>query len=585
MSDARVARVDAVLATRGFVRVERPRYFPAPLRQGIDHPDLWYHGRLAAKRGAVDVYLRVADLSLVSAPTIWLVERPAWLQGWRPHLLGTGSVPMENLCYNDFEQYQLLAHDPGAAILRVLVDATETLDRIANADSVIQDSRKDFPRLWTSDFQDVYIDCIPKGTVLQCETASFEDEAGKLTVLVSHDPVALAARLGKAAALTRSVSQAIVFPDDGNGLYLSSLGPPGDLRQVLAWLQGTAPETGKKWHQRIQERSYYRNNTRYHFFVSRGQVVGFFVGYPPAFSRVQSAKETREAFAKSVYHEPLPIVRLHAQRLDDEYLVRRNLPPEQKDLRGKRVLLVGAGAIGGFLALNLLQLGAGLRAGDGTAGTLTVCDQQTLSTANIGRHLLGLKYLGQAKATAVCDYLRESHPGCQVEPVPGDYRPDAAMLAEFDVVIDATGYETYSRFLSRLCRSSGWLGRAGHTLLQVWIEGRGAVVRGLLQDDLRDACYDCLWNYAATVEPVPRYPAYSEASWNIHGDDGYATMTPFAVSAPLAAAALSVDLLTSRGRQPAAPKFVSRAVDASGVNRAVSKTLARATKCPGCSEG
>jgi molybdopterin/thiamine biosynthesis adenylyltransferase len=585
MSDARVARVDAVLASRGFVRVDGPPGFPAQQRQGSDHPNLWYHGRLAAKRGATDVYLHIADLNLVSAPSIWLLERPTWLQGWRPHLLGVDSLPMENLCYNDFEQYQLLSHDLGAAILRVLVDATDTLDRIANPESVIQDSRKDFPRLWTSNFQDVYIDCIPSTTVAQCETATFEDEAGKLTVLVSQDPAALATRLGGATVLKRSSRHALVFPDDGSGLYLNSLGPPSDLRQVLAWLQDTAPQTGKRWHQRVQERNYYRSNTPYHFFVSRGQVVGFFIDYPSEFRRVNNAKDTREAFAKSVYHKPLPVFRLHAQRLDDEYLVRRNLAPEQMDLRGKRVLLIGAGAIGGFLALNLLQLGAGLRASDGAAGALTICDQQTLSPANIGRHLLGLKYLGQAKAAALCDYLRESHPGCQVQPVVGDFRPDAAMLADFDIVIEATGYETYSRFLSRLCRSSGWLGQVGHTLLQVWIEGRGAVVRGLLQDALRDACYDCLWNYAATTEPAARYAAYSEASWNIHGDDGYATMTPFAVSAPLAAAALSVDLLATRGREPAAPKFVSRTVEAPGVNRPVSKTLSRATKCPGCGEG
>lgn len=585
MGDVRVDRLNAVLATRGFVLVDRPRYFKKPQLQGIDHFDLWYHGRLVAKRGAVDVYLHVPDLNLISAPSIWLEERPQWLQGWRPHLLGTGSVPMENLCYNDFEQYQLLAHDLGAALLRVLVDATDTLDRIANADSAIQDSRKDFPRLWTSDFQDVYIDCIPRGNAVQCKTATLKDESGRLTVFVSQDPLALATRLGNTAGLTLSSCQAVVFPDEGDGLYLTSLGPPTDLRQVFDWLQATAAQTGKKWHRLVQERDYYRNKISYHFFFTRGQVVGFFVGYPSSFSRVRNAKETREAFANSVYHAPQPIMRLHAQRLDNEYLVRRNLPTEKEDLRGKRVLLVGAGAIGGFLALNLLQLGAGLQADDGTAGTFTICDQQTLSSANIGRHLLGLKYLGQAKATAVCDYLRESHLGCQVQAVVQDYRPDAATLANFDIVIDATGYETYSRFLSRLCRSSRWLDHKDHALLQVWIEGRGAVVRGLLQDQMRDACYDCLWNYAATVEPVPRYPAYSDTSWNVHGDDGYATMTPFAVSAPLAAAALSIDLLTSRGSNLAAPKFVSRVVDAPGVNRAISKTLARATKCPGCSEG
>lgn len=578
MSDPRIARLEQVLAGRGFVQIERPTQFRPTVRKGKDYPDLWYHGMLKAARGAVDVHLHVSDFNLVRAPEVWLAERPDWLQGWRPHLLAAGAL--ENLCYNDFEQYQLLAHDLGPAILRVLEDATQTLDRISHPDSVLRDSRKDFPRLWTSEFQDVYIDCIPSRGTVVCETAAFTDGNGKLTVFVSKDPAALAARLGLRSPI-HACRPAIVYAQEGEGLYLTRDGPPGDLLLVRNWLQKVAPKTYQQWHREIQQRTYYQRLTAYHFFVSRGQVVGFFVDYPKALGRLRDAKATRAAFARTVYHEPLRIHRLHAERLDDEYLIRRNLPADASDLRGRRVLLIGAGAIGSFLAQSLVKLGAGRPSPERPVGILAICDRDELTAANIGRHLLGLRYLGRNKATALSEFLRESHPGCEVLDVVGEYRPDADMLAKFDLVLDATGYETYSRFLSRLCRSCGWLTRPGNTLLQIWIEGRGAVVRGLLQDDERDACYDCLWNYTSTVEPSRRHPAYSDQTWNTHGDDGYATMTPFAVSAPLAATALAIDMLTSGTSKPRA-KFVSRAVEARGVNRGITKSLVRASKCPGC---
>jgi molybdopterin/thiamine biosynthesis adenylyltransferase len=496
-------------------------------------------------------------------------------------LLFTGRSAPEQLCYNDFEQYQLLSHDLGAAILRVVEDATQTLDRIAEPASVIEDSRKDFPRLWTSSFQSVYIDSIPAKEPALCRTAAARDAQGKLSVFVSQDPQALALRLGSTVSQVRATLPAIVYPESGDGLYLTADGPPGDLRQVLEWLKRVSPRTFAQWHREVQQRDYYQGQTAYHFFVTRGQVVGFHVDYPNDARRVRGARGVREVFARTVYQQPLPVLRLHAERVDDDYLVRRNLPVDRDDLRGRRILLVGAGAVGGFLAQALVQIGAGLPALHNEPGLLTICDRDHLSAGNIGRHLLGLKDLGRPKAVALCEHLRQWHPGCQVAPIFEDFRPDDPCLASYDVVIDATGYETYSRWLSRRCRESGWLAEGrGRALLQIWIEGRGAVVRGLLQERLSDACYECLWNHASAIEPKPRHPAYSDHNWNAHSDDGYATMTPFAVSAPLAATALAVDLLTSRG--DAQPKFISRAVEASGVNRGVAKTLQRTSKCPGC---
>jgi molybdopterin/thiamine biosynthesis adenylyltransferase len=571
-------RLDAVLASRGFVAVERPRGFNPPAANDVD---IWYHGQLHASRGAASVYLRLDDLSLVSAPDIYLAERPPWLQGWRPHLTGTDRYVVESLCYNDFEQYQLLAHDLGAAILRVLDDATETLNRISDPASVVQDSQREFARLWPSDFSATYIDTLPAdGNVLECRTAVWKDAKGDPTLLVGQDPSRVARRLGIPVTEIRPSWAAIVFPQEGQGLSMTAPGPPNNLREVKHWLEGVAPRTHDLWHRAVQQRTHYEHAVKYCFFVTQGQVIGYLADHPPKYRRVRSAKQTREAFVEGVHDHPLSIIRLHASRIDDQYLVARNLPAGDPDLRGLRVLLIGAGAVGGFLACSLLKLGAGLPSPSGTPGRLTVCDRETLTTANIGRHVLGLTSVGKSKALEVCRHLGELWPGCDVHPIAREFVPSAEQLHDYDVVIDATGYETYSRFLSKLCRSSGWL-NAGKAMLHVWIEGRGAVVRGLIQRRPADACYDCLWNYATTTEPRPRFPAYSDSAWTQHSGDGYATMTPFAISAPMAAAALGIDLLRTR-TDLRSPSFVSRPVAAAGVHAGISKSPDRISKCPGC---
>lgn len=601
------------LTSIGFVRTQRPAFLKALSPdevQGV-RQDLWFFGNIKAARGAVPAYLYVSDLSFVIPPAVLIPERPAWLAGWRPHLRELGSTGVEELCFSDHEKFQLLAHAPGPALLRVIEDARQTLDRIAEPASVLEDSKRELHRLWQPAHAaaEIYLDVPFSEHPVQCKSLLYTSPADGRQLFVGQDPPALARKLGVHSQLIAS-HDAMVYPSQiHENLYLTSMGPPGNLLAFANWLKQVSPAAYALWHAQMQSSANYKSGVAYHFFASGTQFLGYFVDLPKTVRRVHSAKEIRAFLGTNVYQNPLPIRRLSAQRMDEDYLVRRNLESEVPDLRGLQVLLVGAGAIGGFIAQNLLQLGAGgscapkrvavetakilNQAGKKSAarslplpvengGILHICDRDLLSGGNVGRHVLGTQDVGKLKAEALCAHLKRLRPGVSVRPIATEFQSLESELERYDVIIDATGYETFGRYISKTVRAAGWL-KPPHFLLHVWLEGRGGVVRCLAQDEASCACYDCMWNYTAGIEPRPRHPAYSDAKWNAHGDDGYATMTPFTVSAPMAAAALATDALMSWRAGNAAPRFRSRSSEGEGIHPSVAKNLSRAKICPGCS--
>lgn len=604
-----IEKLERDLTSAGFVRTQRPAVFrprDTDELQG-ERQDLWFFGSLKAARGAVRAYLYIPDLSFVTPPVVLVPERPTWLAGWRPHLREISSAGIEELCFSDHEKFQLLAHAPGPAIFRMIEDARLTLDRIAEPASVLEDSKREFSRLWQSgrDTTNVYLDSPASQRPVQCKSLIYTGTSENPCLFVGENPVEVAKKLGVQSQLMTSYD-AMVYPIQADEpLHLTSDGPPGNLLEFANWLKQVAPKTYALWHHQMQSPGHYQDGVSHHFFASGNQFIGYFVGLPKTARRIRSAKEVRSFLASHVYGVSLPIERLHAQRMDEDYLVRRNLEADVPDLRGLQILLIGAGAIGGFLAQNLVQLGAGGRnryasgnlphgtneakrqnteeplAGSPKNGTLHICDRDIFSGGNVGRHVLGTSDVGSAKAEALRAHLERLRPGVSVQSISAGFNTLESQLERYDVIIDATGYETFGRHISKVVRGIGWL-QPPHFLLHVWLEGRGGVVRSLAQDKASCACYDCLWNYTPGTEPRSRHPAYSDSLWNVHGDDGYATMTPFSVSAPMAAAALATDALMAWRSGNASPRFRSRSSEGNGINPSVAKDLQNIKGCPGC---
>lgn len=578
-----VKAITEAVTAYSFVQVDRPPFLDKDGRPpSTKRMDLWYFGTLRAAQGSASVYLNVTDLSFVESPRVLLLERPHWLKGWHPHLTKLGPNLPEDVCYSDHERYQLLAHDPARAIGRVLHDVCDTLTRIAKPDSAKEDSQREIATWWGLDaqFSNAYIDIEPATEELIYPATVIAERGKSLVLFISENTRGLASRLGIVGKAIAE-HQALVYPEGTHPLYLTGVGVPSNVREVKKWLEEVSPDTYERWHRRLLSAETYRKQIRLHLFRTRGQVIGYLMHDTHKMHRVRSARQIKDFLRDYVYGNSTPIIRLSAFRFDDEYLVRRNLRAGSQDFRGAKILLIGCGAIGGYLAQSLVQVGAGIPIGP-TKGLLTLCDRERLTGSNVGRHLLGFRHLNSPKATALQKHLAEFRPSATVVAEPCPFHDIETRLDEFDVIVDAGGYESLSRHLSKLVRQAKWF-RSSRALLSVWIEGQGGVTRCLLQDSARAACYDCMLNFNSTTEPIQRNPAYSDSRWTEMSDDGYATMTPYAVSAPQSAAALAIDTLLDWRAGKASPRFRSRSAEGPGIKPSFAKDLERGTACPGCS--
>lgn len=182
--------------------------------------------------------------------------------------------------------------------------------------------------------------------------------------------------------------------------------------------------------------------------------------------------------------------------------------PASAGLQNKRALLVGAGAIGGFVGLELVRAGL---------GHLDIVDGDSIEPGNSVRWALGREYWGRPKAHALAHYAALHYPMSQVDgyafkvggavTVPDRAREAAVHPLEWlrekvlaaDVVVDATASVECQLFLEGFCRALGRPYVMGHAT-----EGAaGGVVARFTPD--RPGCRVCLsdhWTDDTLPQPV-----------------------------------------------------------------------------------
>lgn len=131
----------------------------------------------------------------------------------------------------------------------------------------------------------------------------------------------------------------------------------------------------------------------------------------------------------------------------------RNLPAlteaECETLRGKRVLVVGCGGLGGHLIDMLARIGI---------GALRVVDGDVFEPSNLNRQLLSeVPLLGVSKAHAAADRVHRVNPDVEVEAV-DCFLTEAnvsALLAHCDAVLDGLDNIRSRRILAYACEQAG----------------------------------------------------------------------------------------------------------------------------------
>ena len=174
------------------------------------------------------------------------------------------------------------------------------------------------------------------------------------------------------------------------------------------------------------------------------------------------------------------LVRGGIRRADAAYLLPRT--GDAPTLLGKRVTVVGCGAVGSHLASFLAMAGV---------GHLALIDKEHLARQNVHRHLLGLDSVDQYKASSLATVLQPRFPHLDIAGRDADVlevlRTAPEVLEEADLVVIAVGDETLQlRLEARLEKHA--------RRLHVWLEPLGLAQHALLTSEPgAQGCYGCLF--------------------------------------------------------------------------------------------
>ena len=228
--------------------------------------------------------------------------------------------------------------------------------------------------------------------------------------------------------------------------------------------------------------------------------------------------------------------------IDFKTSILRNLPEKsQNGLLGKKVFQVGLGSIGGYMADSLIKIGAGID------DEFTIIDNDILSIDNIGRHLLGIEYIGKSKSQAFKEYAQRQTFN-QIQKLKtkdnniSDYNFQYFMDNPVDLIVDATGSIEVQEYLNELVQQMPLESRPN--LLHLWIFGNGECVQGFWHDaklqDHQGGCIQCLGTSANGLfeSTLPIRNLNKEQRFGV-----CSAFTPYAVSGGMMASSLGINMI------------------------------------------
>lgn len=123
---------------------------------------------------------------------------------------------------------------------------------------------------------------------------------------------------------------------------------------------------------------------------------------------------------------------LLVDRIDPLWTYGRDQHREIISRQQHHVLVLGAGALGSAVIDQLAKSGV---------GRISVVDPETLTSANIGRHILGAESIGYSKADALIQHIARSNPAVRLESfiMSAQAWINKHTLSGIDVVLDLTG--------------------------------------------------------------------------------------------------------------------------------------------------
>lgn len=175
------------------------------------------------------------------------------------------------------------------------------------------------------------------------------------------------------------------------------------------------------------------------------------------------------------------IIPVYIERVDKQYLMTRS--SGLKNLFSeKKILLIGCGSIGGYIANELAKAGI---------ENMMLVDPDRLYETNIFRHLLGLEYVNQYKCVAVQTYLSKNIPDLKLsslaENIEDAVWEEEIEFEQYDIVISATGNHNVNRWINQFVYEN----RMKVPIVYAWNEVLGIGNHIAYIEYGNNGCYEC----------------------------------------------------------------------------------------------
>jgi hypothetical protein len=529
-----------------------------------------FEGVLGCAKGPVSVQLLLSDLEFVGYPTLILRELPEWLPPVNPHIsadrvfcvLREGSVVLDR-------------YHPGDTLEQYLDHARRVLDRIANDPKYCEaEFRGEFVANWSiaqnPRAQPLLVGEIGLATT-HAATYLIGEKSDAPTHLFLADDLSEVERFCAAKHWSAPVRSNMLC-----WLFRTNLEPtaprsglPGTVKQAFDWMKSWDPNLFKEFMSVLKTPEYLHQQQMMVAIKTPVGSLAFSFELDTFFAAAYQKKpQLYRHYLHGARGGPTPIKRHILIDVGVTHVLQRNLT--FGTLVGRRVVLIGCGAIGGFIAPALVRLGAGV----GHDGKLELYDSDNLQADNVGRHRLGYESLFENKAVALRRMLLTEFPHTRIEATDTTFQN--VRLAEGDLIINATGEEALSESLN----ASHVLLAKQPPLLHVWVKGNGECVQALWCDDQRGACFRCLRlndEHRYREERFPVLKQHPERKFV-----GCRAFTPFAIGASMNAAALCMDMVADWLQGNVSPRFRSRATERADVRKVKNADISRLANCPAC---
>lgn len=308
-------------------------------------------------------------------------------------------------------------------------------------------------------------------------------------------------------------------------------------------------------------------------------IFGFIAQATPIIIHAHKKGGFRSHNIKNLWHKEAAkskIWKFHCVPASHSEVTARNLD-EVAQLSTRRIALIGCGAIGGYFARALVQLGAG------QDGVMLVVDGESLNPENIGRHILGSRYWSQNKAAALISYLKMDFPDAHLEFSGRPAQESFDRLKGYDFIIDATGDEQFSDAFNAFALDEVKRNGKFPPTQFIMIFGNGLAAQSYIATwKENSACYRCLrpetgkgWRFS------PIKSKSIETKFSIR-PCSRGTFTPYSVSAPMHAAALGAAHTADFFSGDYSKDLRTIRIDLSTTKDIAHKNISRSERCPAC---